>query len=553
MARLSESQKQTVREMYEAAAAAGLSGPQADLAVIQAIHETGWGRSPSGRNNYHGIKDFSGQGTKRTTWEVENGRRVTRREPFANFDSKVGSFAGWKGLMERVYPGVMDANTLDEAVLGLNIGVRGKPSYATDPRYNEKVRAIGGLIADYRPEIAPKGLLDFARRTELNADVEGLFGLGAPPAPATLDGFNIVATNNMTGLPTPQAKPAQVIGIPQAKPGAGFLDATAPISAPRSATGPSGNPREAYGSAPAVSRSVDMTAPSQGLDHIDSFDMVDMPGTTAELLDAIGANDAPRAAPAPRSNPARAASPASGIPSAPARSAPSAPAAPSAPGGFGTPSGGMTMAEYAMSGIPQNASFDTPAVNAPGFSPGAFGGAPLDLMGTTPAAPGVPATPAATPARVGPAPSAPQAKKGVSFGNIAAGAVFGAALTGNPMGAVAGALAGHRYGDKVRGALPSLPSFSAPFSGVANALSSGGNEPAIQGGLDSYGSGGGFWSGYAASGGGSDSRSMARAGSAEQQARAAAGQSTWGDAFRNDFGALFGGGGSEGAASARNR
>ncbi|MCA1298043.1 glucosaminidase domain-containing protein [Stappia indica] len=217
--------------MYEAAAKAGLGGPQADLAVIQAIHETGWGRSPSGRNNYHGIKDFSGQGTKRTTWEVENGRRVTRKEPFANFDSKVGSFAGWKGLMERVYPGVMQANTLDEAVLGLNIGVPGKPSYATDPRYNEKVRSIGGLISDYRPEIAPKGLLDFAGNTELNADIEGLFGTGAQTGPSILDGFEIVSNTNLFGAPPPTPKPGFEAPTPQAKPSA-MLDAPAVVAAP---------------------------------------------------------------------------------------------------------------------------------------------------------------------------------------------------------------------------------------------------------------------------------------------------------------------------------
>jgi hypothetical protein len=412
--------------MYEAAAAAGLYGPQADLAVTQALHETGWGRSLSGRNNYHGIKDFSGQGTKRTTWEVENGRRVTRKEPFANFDSKVGSFSGWKGLMERVYPDVMRAKTFDEAVLGLNIGVRGKPSYATDPEYNQRMHGVFGLASDYRPEISPKGLLDFARQTELTADIEGLFGPGQQ-APSILDGFNIVATNNMTGLPTPQAKPAQTIGIPQAKPASlrvdmempgqfmardvaqlnadignpevyrqevqraslpdlpasprgiganpstayepgrsifdgiadmnranevvrdtgrtaigsgefapdgvsmvdfagvpsvdpgvtavarGFTGQTAPaqamasaqIAGPRSAPGPSGNPRDAFGSSQiSAPDEVDMTAPSQSIFDPASFDMIDMPTTTAGLLGAIGAppsmtapKQAPQAAP----------------------------------------------------------------------------------------------------------------------------------------------------------------------------------------------------------------------------------------------------------------
>jgi hypothetical protein len=138
---LSATQRDFVASAYAAARAAGLSGVQADLAVSQAIHESAWGTRPSGTNNVHGIK---GKGTSVQTHEIEGGRRVNQRASFRNFGSLTESFRAWKGLMERKFSAVMNANTLPEAVKALKAGKQG--GYATDPHYDNKVKAIANTV-----------------------------------------------------------------------------------------------------------------------------------------------------------------------------------------------------------------------------------------------------------------------------------------------------------------------------------------------------------------------------------------------------------------------
>jgi hypothetical protein len=149
---LSATQRDFVASAYAAARAAGLSGVQADLAVSQAIHESAWGTRPSGTNNVHGIK---GKGTSVQTHEIEGGKRVNQRASFRNFGSMTESFRAWKGLMERKFSAVMNADTLPEAVKALKAGKQG--GYATDPKYDNKVKAIANTVT--RAPLAPLSLM----------------------------------------------------------------------------------------------------------------------------------------------------------------------------------------------------------------------------------------------------------------------------------------------------------------------------------------------------------------------------------------------------------
>lgn len=57
-----------------------------DYLISQIALESGWGSKPSGKNNFAGIKDNK-SGTKRTTKEFVNGKYVTVKQGFKNYDS----------------------------------------------------------------------------------------------------------------------------------------------------------------------------------------------------------------------------------------------------------------------------------------------------------------------------------------------------------------------------------------------------------------------------------------------------------------------------------
>jgi hypothetical protein len=176
---LSATQRDFVASAYAAARAAGLSGVQADLAVSQAIHESAWGTRPSGTNNVHGIK---GKGSSVQTHEIEGGRRVNQRASFRNFGSMTESFRAWKGLMERKFSAVMNANTLPEAVKALKAGKQG--GYATDPHYDNKVKAIANTVT--RMPLAPPSLVA---------------GLGDAPIPSSRPEQSLMASFDRAPIP----------------------------------------------------------------------------------------------------------------------------------------------------------------------------------------------------------------------------------------------------------------------------------------------------------------------------------------------------------------
>ena len=121
------------------AAKAGAKFPE--LVAAQWALESGWGKSPSGKNNYFGIKATSGEdATSHQTWEVRNGKNVTESARFKNFDTPQGSInevvSKWH-MNYGNYSGVNNAGSAFEAADMLR-----QQGYATDPAYSRKLQQI---------------------------------------------------------------------------------------------------------------------------------------------------------------------------------------------------------------------------------------------------------------------------------------------------------------------------------------------------------------------------------------------------------------------------
>jgi hypothetical protein len=133
-----------------AAAQAGARYPE--LVAAQAALESGWFKTPSGRNNFWGLK---GKGTTKPTWEVVNGKEVEVDAHFMNFESVR---AGVQYLVRlwyhdyvapngKTYQGVNRASDR-EAAADMLVA----QGYATDPAY---ARKLCELMAKHAPRPKP--------------------------------------------------------------------------------------------------------------------------------------------------------------------------------------------------------------------------------------------------------------------------------------------------------------------------------------------------------------------------------------------------------------
>ncbi len=123
----------------EMARSAGAKHPQ--LVAAQWALESGWGKTPSGKNNFFGIKASSGEGgTSKGTWEVINGQEVNTTARFKDFDSPQSAVSELVNKWHKDfdgYSGVNRAGSAHEAA-----GLLVQEGYATDPKYAEKLRKI---------------------------------------------------------------------------------------------------------------------------------------------------------------------------------------------------------------------------------------------------------------------------------------------------------------------------------------------------------------------------------------------------------------------------
>ena len=82
--------KVTAKSIAGMATAAGAKFPK--LVAAQWALESAWGKTPSGKNNYFGIKAAGGEAsTSKPTWEVINGKKVNTSANFKDFDTPQGS------------------------------------------------------------------------------------------------------------------------------------------------------------------------------------------------------------------------------------------------------------------------------------------------------------------------------------------------------------------------------------------------------------------------------------------------------------------------------
>ena len=121
------------------ASQAGAKYPQ--LVAAQWALESGWGKSPSGTNNYFGIKAAAGESsTSKQTWEVYGGKEVTTSANFKNYASPQGSVNDLVGKWHKDYKSYKGVNNASDAYSAADM-LR-QQGYATDPAYSEKLKKI---------------------------------------------------------------------------------------------------------------------------------------------------------------------------------------------------------------------------------------------------------------------------------------------------------------------------------------------------------------------------------------------------------------------------
>lgn len=130
--------------VYNTARSLGATDLQAHLAASQASLETGYGRSVKG-NNHFGIKagsKYAGKTVDFGTHEFFGGQKVGMTDRFRAYDDLAGSVRGYMDFMARNFPEAWNATTFKDAAEGLKNGRYG--SYATDPKYDDKIASIAG-------------------------------------------------------------------------------------------------------------------------------------------------------------------------------------------------------------------------------------------------------------------------------------------------------------------------------------------------------------------------------------------------------------------------
>ena len=123
------------KDVIQAAQSFGFPPAIAPLVAAQWALESGYGKHTSGKNNYFGIKDFSGGGTARATTEYSG---VPTMANFRDYDSATGSVKDYVELLKDPrYAAVLSAKTPYEAAKAVKAA-----GYATDPNYVNKLVSV---------------------------------------------------------------------------------------------------------------------------------------------------------------------------------------------------------------------------------------------------------------------------------------------------------------------------------------------------------------------------------------------------------------------------
>ena len=129
----------TFKSVVDMATKSGAKYPQ--LVAAQWALESGWGKTPSGKNNFFGIKATSNEaGTSKQTWEVENGKEVTTSARFKDFETPQAAVDDLVSKWHRDYKSYRGVNNASDAFSAADM-LR-QQGYATDPNYSKKLKDI---------------------------------------------------------------------------------------------------------------------------------------------------------------------------------------------------------------------------------------------------------------------------------------------------------------------------------------------------------------------------------------------------------------------------
>ena len=135
----SSSASPAFKDIVDMASSSGAKYPQ--LVAAQWALESGYGKTPSGKNNFFGIKATSGeQSTSKPTWEVINGQEVNTTANFKDFETPQGSVNELVNKWYKNYDGYQGVNNASSASDAAGMLV--SENYATDPAYADKLRKI---------------------------------------------------------------------------------------------------------------------------------------------------------------------------------------------------------------------------------------------------------------------------------------------------------------------------------------------------------------------------------------------------------------------------
>jgi flagellar protein FlgJ len=150
------------------------TGINPELVAAHAALESGWGKKTAG-NNMMGIK---GKGVTVGTWEDTPQGRVSIKDSFRAYPSKMASLLDYANLMNKNFPEVGKARTTREQVAALD-----KSAYATDKNQAAKLGAIAKDIAGM------PSFQDVIRDQQTQMVDEAMPAFDAPPDPFGLDIF----------------------------------------------------------------------------------------------------------------------------------------------------------------------------------------------------------------------------------------------------------------------------------------------------------------------------------------------------------------------------
>ena len=123
--------------IVDMATKAGAKHPQ--LVAAQWALESAHGTTPSGKNNFFGLKSTSG-GTSKATWEVIDGKEVNTTANFMDFDSPQDSVNHLVSRWHQDYKGYEGVNNSGDAFSAADSLL--SQGYATDPKYAQKLKDI---------------------------------------------------------------------------------------------------------------------------------------------------------------------------------------------------------------------------------------------------------------------------------------------------------------------------------------------------------------------------------------------------------------------------